>query len=195
MFRNIAKTLEYSEYNFRKIIITNSSLISLVCVRMYIMSDYKRDDRRGPRKNYDRKDFSRRGPPREMHKAVCDKCGNDCEVPFAPTSGKPIFCRDCFKKKDGGGESSRSGNFRDRGPQRSGSRPSYSRGADSKPQDSKQLAEIINKLDEILKVITPPTLTEEEVKDKKKDAVAKALGKKKVTKKKTWKQVTQMYFN
>ncbi|MFC1622117.1 CxxC-x17-CxxC domain-containing protein [Patescibacteria group bacterium] len=149
------------------------------------MSDYKRGDRRGSRRDYDRKDFNRRGPPREMHKAVCDKCGNDCEVPFAPTSGKPIFCTNCFEKKDGGGGSSRSRNFRDRGPRRSSSRPSYARGADSRPRNSEQLAEIINKLDEILKVITPPTLTEEEVKTKKKDAVAKVLSKKKVTKKKT----------
>jgi CxxC-x17-CxxC domain-containing protein len=121
-----------------------------------------------------------------MHKAVCDKCGNDCEVPFVPTSGKPIFCSDCFEKKDGGGGSSRSRDFKDRGPRHSGTRPSYARSVDSKPQNSEQLAEIINKLDELLKVITPPALTEEEVKAKKIDAVAKALGKKKMTIKKTW---------
>lgn len=36
----------------------------------------------------------------EMHHAVCDGCGNDCEVPFRPTSGKPVYCNDCFKKND-----------------------------------------------------------------------------------------------
>jgi CxxC-x17-CxxC domain-containing protein len=30
--------------------------------------------------------------PREMHKAVCSKCGNNCEVPFKPAEGKPVFC-------------------------------------------------------------------------------------------------------
>ncbi len=39
--------------------------------------------------------------PVEMHQAVCDKCGRECEVPFKPTSGKPLFCNDCFKKKNG----------------------------------------------------------------------------------------------
>ena len=34
-----------------------------------------------------------------MHSAVCDECGNKCEVPFRPTEGKPIFCSDCFEKK------------------------------------------------------------------------------------------------
>jgi CxxC-x17-CxxC domain-containing protein len=39
--------------------------------------------------------------PREMHKAKCSECGQDCEVPFKPTEGKPIFCRECYKKKKG----------------------------------------------------------------------------------------------
>lgn len=36
--------------------------------------------------------------PREMHKATCSDCGKDCEVPFKPTQGKPVRCRDCFAK-------------------------------------------------------------------------------------------------
>ncbi|MBI2103201.1 DNA-directed RNA polymerase [Candidatus Woesearchaeota archaeon] len=37
--------------------------------------------------------------PREMHKATCSECGNECEVPFKPTEGKPVFCRDCYRKR------------------------------------------------------------------------------------------------
>lgn len=48
-----------------------------------------------------RKNFNR--GPREMHKAVCAECKVDCEVPFKPTEGKPVLCRDCFmKKRDSG---------------------------------------------------------------------------------------------
>ena len=36
--------------------------------------------------------------PREMHKATCSKCGNDCEVPFKPTPGKPVYCKECYMK-------------------------------------------------------------------------------------------------
>ncbi len=36
----------------------------------------------------------------EMHSVVCDKCGRECTVPFRPTSGKPVYCSDCFRKKD-----------------------------------------------------------------------------------------------
>lgn len=37
----------------------------------------------------------------EMHKAICDRCGNECEVPFRPTSGKPVYCSDCYKNPEG----------------------------------------------------------------------------------------------
>ncbi len=36
---------------------------------------------------------------REMHKAVCAKCGKECEVPFEPQEGRPVYCRDCFVPK------------------------------------------------------------------------------------------------
>lgn len=36
--------------------------------------------------------------PITHHKATCTKCGDSCEVPFKPVSGKPIFCRNCFVK-------------------------------------------------------------------------------------------------
>jgi len=41
------------------------------------------------------------GGPREMHKATCSECGQECEVPFKPTEGKPVYCKECYKKKKG----------------------------------------------------------------------------------------------
>ena len=39
--------------------------------------------------------------PREMHKAVCSECKQECEVPFKPSQDRPVFCKECyFKKKD-----------------------------------------------------------------------------------------------
>ena len=49
-----------------------------------------------PRSNF-RSNFS--SEPREMHKAVCSECKKDCEVPFKPTEGKPVFCRECYAKR------------------------------------------------------------------------------------------------
>ena len=34
--------------------------------------------------------------PREMFTVTCSSCGRDAEVPFRPTSGKPVYCNDCF---------------------------------------------------------------------------------------------------
>ena len=36
--------------------------------------------------------------PKEMHKAVCSKCGKNCEVPFKPTEGRDVFCSECHIK-------------------------------------------------------------------------------------------------
>ena len=34
--------------------------------------------------------------PREMFSATCSSCGKEAQVPFRPTSGKPVYCSDCF---------------------------------------------------------------------------------------------------
>jgi len=41
---------------------------------------------------------SYRGRPREMTKVTCSDCGKEAEVPFKPTEGKPVYCRDCYQK-------------------------------------------------------------------------------------------------
>jgi len=35
---------------------------------------------------------------RTMHKATCADCGSECEVPFQPKEGRPVYCRECYKK-------------------------------------------------------------------------------------------------
>ncbi|MCX6682266.1 MAG: DNA-directed RNA polymerase [Methanoregula sp.] len=51
---------------------------------------------------YGSNNFGSRGPrnfgPREMTKVVCSDCGKDCEVPFKPTEGRPVYCQDCLPK-------------------------------------------------------------------------------------------------
>ena len=47
----------------------------------------------------DRRD-SRRSSRIEMHEVVCDKCGEKCEVPFKPTSSKPVYCSECYSKEE-----------------------------------------------------------------------------------------------
>lgn len=38
-------------------------------------------------------------PARESYDAVCAECGNATTVPFKPTQGRPVYCRDCFRSR------------------------------------------------------------------------------------------------
>ena len=40
-------------------------------------------------------------PAREMFSATCSNCGREAQVPFRPTSGKPVYCSDCFRSMRG----------------------------------------------------------------------------------------------
>jgi CxxC-x17-CxxC domain-containing protein len=86
------------------------------------------------------RDFPGRSGRREMHKAVCSECGNDCEVPFRPSGDKPIFCSNCFEGKE-----------------RPSRRSSGGSGFGTRDNTNKQLLEQISsvntKLDRILKVL------------------------------------------
>jgi len=83
---------------------------------------------RGPRA-YGRREFGTGGQDRQMFGATCDQCGERCEVPFRPTSGKPVLCSHCFTGKN-----------EDRG---------------SQPRNL-DLEVISAKLDRILTLLTPP---------------------------------------
>ncbi len=112
-----------------------------------------------------------------MHPAVCDECGNECEVPFRPSGDKPVFCNNCFKRE---GDSDRSGgrNFdkpsygRDN---RDSGRPSFHKesGYGDRDRDSRDSRdggnkgadlytvqfEMLNaKLDKLIRLLAPPDI-------------------------------------
>ena len=43
------------------------------------------------------------GGQREMFKATCADCKKECEVPFKPSGDRPVYCKECFSKRKGGG--------------------------------------------------------------------------------------------
>ena len=100
-------------------------------------------DRRGSsRPRFD----SRSSGPSQMHDAVCADCKGNCKVPFMPSSGKPVFCSNCFEKRGNGNNNSR--------------KPSFSKGKfsskDSGPQVNynKQFDIVNKKLDKIMKALS-----------------------------------------
>lgn len=81
---------------------------------------------------------------KQMFQAKCDECGNNCEIPFRPTQGKPVYCSNCF------------GDKKHNGPRNSDQPQQNSRGADY----SKQLDSLNVKLDKILSILSPETVME-----------------------------------
>jgi CxxC-x17-CxxC domain-containing protein len=98
---------------------------------------------------------------KQMYKAVCAACGNACEVPFQPTAGKPIYCKQCFGK--------------DNVP-----------GGKSAGQFKEDFRAINVKLDAILKALSsaPPVKAADKESTMKKTAGAKKVAKKKPAPKK-----------
>jgi len=69
--------------------------------------------------NKDSEEESEEVEERKMYKATCSDCGAECEVPFEPTEGKPVRCKECFmknrpKKRFGGRTNFHGGNRRPR---------------------------------------------------------------------------------
>ncbi len=52
----------------------------------------------GPRRGGFKPNFRPR-ENQEKHKAICSECKQECEVPFKPAEGRPVYCRDCFKAR------------------------------------------------------------------------------------------------
>lgn len=38
------------------------------------------------------------GGGRQMYDVTCAQCGTQTQVPFNPTSGKPVYCKDCYRR-------------------------------------------------------------------------------------------------
>ena len=36
---------------------------------------------------------------RPMYKVICADCGRHCEVPFRPSIGRAVYCKECFAKR------------------------------------------------------------------------------------------------
>ncbi|QQG41842.1 MAG: hypothetical protein HYV90_00820 [Candidatus Woesebacteria bacterium] len=120
------------------------------------MGSFNRDDRqgggfrggfRGGRSSFGGpRSFDRGGNrgDRPMFKTTCSNCGKECEVPFRPTNGKPVYCSDCFEKM---------GNRSQGGDTRRPSAPAFD-------QNKATLDAINVKLDKILSLLQPKTATQ-----------------------------------
>lgn len=114
------------------------------------------------------------GNDRQMHDAVCAKCGDNCQVPFRPTASKPVYCSNCFEKTGG----------------------SEKRGSNQSNQSNEQLAEINIKLNLIMSALglsneKKPKSEKKEDKKKNKKEKVKSEKKNKEVKKEAVKKETK----
>ena len=110
-------------------------------------SRYYRDDRGSRHSRDDRGSRHSRDDRREESTTVtCSDCGVECQVPFVPRNGKPVFCSDCFrqnKPEDSGNDrysrddrGSRYSNNRNSSPRRDDSRSKLKSGKFLKKQEA-----------------------------------------------------------
>lgn len=57
----------------------------------------------GPSHRYNERREDNRFRERTLHKAICADCHKECEVPFKPSGGRPVYCKGCFSKRKNGG--------------------------------------------------------------------------------------------
>jgi len=134
-----------------------------------------------------------RGPVTK-HQAVCDQCGKECEVPFRPTGGKPIYCDSCFQDKNKREDGGRRGGG-DRYPRKT-ERVNFERTERGGSDELKKQLEMLNaKMDQLIKVVEsmvsvekPAVKKEVEKKEVKKEKKAKKTVKAKETVKKVSKK-------
>jgi len=39
------------------------------------------------------------GEARRSYTATCADCGVECTIPFEPTEGRPVYCKECYTKR------------------------------------------------------------------------------------------------
>jgi CxxC-x17-CxxC domain-containing protein len=101
-----------------------------------------------------------------MYNAICSECEAPCEVPFRPSGNKPVYCRKCFVK---GGEIKG-------GPRNYDSyRDSRRESPKEPPRDysKEQFEKLNNKLDKILKLLTPAISDSKKSQDQETDNTEK----------------------
>jgi len=94
-------------------------------------------------KNFNQDKNSNRG----SYRAVCAKCSKECEVPFRPSGGRPVYCNDCFRE------------MKNSGPR--GQMPTARLTDNAKPSGDRyqvQFDAINIKLNKILEILTGPKI-------------------------------------
>jgi len=133
------------------------------------------------------------GADNEQFSALCSECSKSCQVPFRPSSDKPVYCSACFGMKKSTNQS-RDGAHSAKTARVSQSTSSEHSAAqrhlgETMTQMKRQIQDLDQKLNRILDMINPPLTASATEPVVKKTVVAKA--KKTVAKKAVPKKVVK----
>ena len=127
------------------------------------MGNFNRDNRNWV------KDRGFRKERPQLHETICSDCGKRCQVPFKPTTEKPVYCNDCFQnhggktrrfeKSDQGG-----GRFQDK-------RQDSFRDRNTDNQYKEAIDRLINKMDVLIGLLTATQETKKTIKQPKKEKI------------------------
>lgn len=141
------------------------------------MGDFRKPSFGGKRGGFNKNNDKER----TMYQAVCGTCAKDCEVPFEPTSGKPVLCSDCFKSSAPRKESR--GGFNKFGSDRGGRKDFAPRRQSNEMSESaafhidklkKQLDNLEEKIDMIMTTLHIPKTMSQATSQSIKELVSKA---------------------
>lgn len=79
----------------------NEFVFSVAEQEFYASKGFENDPVRCPECRRKRKQARNDAPRREMFTVICDQCGEETQVPFRPTNGRPVYCRSCMDQKRG----------------------------------------------------------------------------------------------
>ncbi len=61
--------------------------------------NFKNEPKRCKACKLKRQGASSSNAPRAETTTVCSQCGRETTVPFRPTQGRPVYCRECFQSR------------------------------------------------------------------------------------------------
>ena len=88
---------------------TDKSLVCIDCQRSFVWTageqlfyhdhDFRNEPKRCKECKARRQSRGSRAGERASHSVVCPECGRQATVPFKPTQGRPVYCRECFERR------------------------------------------------------------------------------------------------
>ena len=92
----------------------DKTLVCMECHQSFVWSageqlfyadrNFKHEPKRCKDCKTKRQEAPARGPRERVEtKANCSQCGKETTVPFKPTQGRPVYCRDCYAERKAAG--------------------------------------------------------------------------------------------